>query len=152
MEPRSKLKPAPLAPRVLAAILDSLMVFLVFFYIVFRWGAPGSDGERVLTGIPAILLMLGSAAYWVIPEWLLGATPGKWACELQVTTPRGSSISFTQSLQRNLLRPVDFFPFYLTGFVAASLTPDRQRLGDLWAKTIVVRKKEIRQDTVGSVP
>jgi hypothetical protein len=45
-------------------------------------------------------------------------------------------------LKRNLLRLVDFFPFYLTGFLAAKLTPNHQRLGDLWAQTIVVNRKD----------
>src|SRR4249919_3748312 len=152
METRPQLKPAPLTPRVLAAILDSTFVFLGFFYIVWTWGDISSNGERALTGIPALVLMLGILAYWVLPEWLLGSTMGKWACDLQVTTLRGGSISFVQSLKRNLLRALDFFPFYLTGFVTASLTSNRQRLGDLWAKTIVVRKKEIKQETVQSVP
>jgi uncharacterized RDD family membrane protein YckC len=37
---------------------------------------------------------------------------------------------------------VDFMPLYLPGFVAASLTPKRQRLGDLWAKTIVISTRQ----------
>jgi uncharacterized RDD family membrane protein YckC len=68
-----------------------------------------------------------------------------------VTTLRGGSISLGQSLKRNVLRLLDFFPFYLTGFVAAALTPNRQRLGDLWAKTIVVSRKS-RQAAVEVPP
>jgi uncharacterized RDD family membrane protein YckC len=74
---------------------------------------------------------------------------GKWACDLRVTTMNGGSISFSQSLKRNILRLLDFFPFYLTGFVTARLSPSRQRLGDLWAKTIVVVRKS--QQVVGGV-
>ncbi len=151
MEPRSQLKPAPLAHRVLAASLDSIFVFLSMFYIAWTLGDIRPNGERVLSGIPSLLLMLGILGYWVLPEWLLGLTMGKWACDLQVTTLRGGNISFMQSMKRNLLRPLDFFPFYLTGFVTASLTPNRQRLGDLWANTIVVRKKDIKQETAPSV-
>jgi uncharacterized RDD family membrane protein YckC len=151
METRSQLKPAPLAHRVLAAILDSTFVFLGFFYIAWTFGDIRPNGERVLSGMPGLLLMLGMLAYWVLPEWLLGSTMGKWACDLQVTTLRGGNISFMQSLKRNLLRAIDFFPFYLTGFVTASLTPNRQRLGDLWANTIIVRKKDIQQETAQSV-
>jgi len=95
--------------------------------------------------MPALLLMLATAAFWIFPEWLLGSTMGKWACDLKVTTLNGMSISFMQSLKRNVLRLLDFFPFYLPGFATASLTPNRQRLGDLWAKTIVVPKKAAKQ-------
>jgi uncharacterized RDD family membrane protein YckC len=149
MELRPQVKAAPLGFRALAAILDSVIVFLVCFLIAETWGDAGPEGDKVLTGIPALLLMLGIAAFWILPEWLLGSTPGKWACELQVTKLNGGSISFVQSLKRYVLRPLDFFPFYLTGFVAARLSPNRQRLGDLWAKTIVVSRKS-RQAEAGA--
>lgn len=149
MELRPQVKAAPLGFRALAAILDSVIVFLVCFLIAETWGDAGPEGDKVLTGIPALLLMLGIAAFWILPEWLLGSTPGKWACELQVTKLNGGSISFVQSLKRNVIRPLDFFPFYLTGFVAARLSPNRQRLGDLWAKTIVVSRKS-RQAEAGA--
>jgi uncharacterized RDD family membrane protein YckC len=141
MEINSPAVPAPLGVRVLAAILDSALVFLVVFLIIWQWGTETAEGERSLTGIPELLLMLGIAAFWILPEWLSGSTIGKWACDLRVTTLRGSDISFSQSLKRNVLRMVDFMPLYLPGFVAASLTPKRQRLGDLWAKTIVISTK-----------
>lgn len=144
MENNLQTTPAPLGIRVLAALLDSVLVFLVVFLIIWQWGTETAEGERSLTGIPALFLMLGIVAFWVVPEWLLGSTLGKWACDLHVTTLSGGDISFSQSLRRNVLRMVDFFPFYLTGFITASLTPKRQRLGDLWAKTIVVRKKVIK--------
>jgi uncharacterized RDD family membrane protein YckC len=133
--------PAPLGFRALAAVLDSALVFLIAFLVGWQWGSETGEGERSLTGIPALLLMLGVAAFWIIPEWLSGSTPGKWACDLRVTTLRGGNISFSQSLKRNVLRLVDLMPLYLPGFVAASLTPKRQRLGDLWAKTIVISTK-----------
>jgi uncharacterized RDD family membrane protein YckC len=142
MELRDQVTPAPLGPRVLAAILDSLLVFLVVFLIIWQWGTETAEGERSLTGIPELLLMLGIAAFWILPEWLSGSTMDKWACDLRVTTLGGGNISFSQSLKRNILRMVDFMPLYLPGFVAASLTPKRQRLGDLWAKTIVISTRQ----------
>ena len=143
MELRDQVTAAPLGPRVLAAILDSVIICIAWYFIIGKWGDEGADG-RTLTGIPAILLMAATAAFWILPEWLLGSTMGKWTCDLHVTTLSGGDISFSQSLRRNVLRMVDFFPFYLTGFITASLTPKRQRLGDLWAKTIVVRKKSLK--------
>jgi uncharacterized RDD family membrane protein YckC len=41
------------------------------------------------------------------------------------------------------LRPVDALPFavpYLVGLATASLSPRRQRLGDVFAKTLVIKK------------
>lgn len=93
---------------------------------------------KVLTGLPALVLFLATAAYWMIPEGFASATLGKLVCGLRVVGLDGQKITFLQSVQRNLLRIKDSFPFYLTGFIAARLSPLRQRLGDLWAKTIVV--------------
>lgn len=44
-----------------------------------------------------------------------------------------------------MLRLLDFFPWYLTGFTAAKLTSQHQRLGDLWAKTLVVSCSEAKR-------
>jgi uncharacterized RDD family membrane protein YckC len=150
MELNTGTKPANLGMRVLAAILDCAVVLVAQYFMVEKWGEVGPEGDMVLKGAPVFLLLLATAAFWILPEWLLGSTLGKWACDLRVTTLQGASISLGQSLKRNVLRLIDFFPFYLTGFVAAALTPNRQRLGDLWAKTIVVSRKS--RQTVVEVP
>ena len=152
-------KPASLLLRVLAAILDSALVFMAWYYIIEAWGnvAPAAGdtavgaGDKSLTGIPALALMLGTAAYWIIPEWLQEATLGKAIFSLRVASVDGKNLTFGQVMKRNVLRLIDFFPFYLTGFLAACLTPNRQRLGDLWAKTIVVSSRS-RQPNAGAAP
>ena len=147
-------KTANLGVRVLAAIIDSLIVSFAWYYIIEIWGHTGPAGSltsatmgggKVLSGTPALLLMLATACYWIIPEWLFRATLGKFICGLRVSSVDGTAISLWQSLKRNILRLVDFFPFYLTGFLTAALTPKHQRLGDLWANTIVVSKRHSRQ-------
>ena len=130
--------------RSLAAIIDVAIVFSIWYFIIEKWGTDSVGTVKTLAGSPAILLMLATAAFWILPEWLVGATFGKWSCDLRVVSMNGSKISFSQSVKRNLLRLVDFFPWYLTGFVTAKLTPYRQRLGDLWARTLVVKRSEIR--------
>lgn len=137
--------------RSLAAIIDCTIVFSIWYFIIERWGADASGTGKVVTGLPAGLLMLGTTAYWIVPEWLAGATFGKWSCDLRVVSMNGKKISFSQSVKRNVLRFLDFFPGYLTGFITAKLTPNRQRLGDLWAKTLVVKHSEAtHQSAIGS--
>ena len=42
---------------------------------------------------------------------------------------------------RNLLRIVDGLPaFYIVGIVCIALTPNKQRVGDMAANTLVVKK------------
>ena len=150
MEVRPPQKPASLGIRSVAAILDSVVISVVWYAVIRTWGevdpASGSVlsvsfNDTTLTGAPALLLLVATAAFWILPEWLLGATLGKWACGLRVATFTGGTISFGQALKRNVLRIVDCFPFYLPGFITAKLTPRRQRLGDLWANTIVIPQK-----------
>jgi hypothetical protein len=61
------------------------------------------SGDKTLTGVPAVLLLVATAMFWIFPEWLLSATPGKLACRLRVVSQDGSAISFSQACKRNLV-------------------------------------------------
>lgn len=87
-------------------------------------------------------------AFWVVPlgylvlfEWLVSATPGKLLVGIRVRTEGGAKIGLGRSLTRNLARLIDALPYvipYIVGSVAISRSPTCQRLGDRWAKTVVV--------------
>lgn len=82
------------------------------------------------------------ALYYVLFEWLLCATPGKFVLGIRVRAETGRRIGFTQSLVRNLARLVDALPYvipYLVGAIAISRSPTKQRLGDRWGKTVVIQ-------------
>ncbi len=44
-----------------------------------------------------------------------------------------------QALLRNILRIIDELLFYLVGFILIETQPNKKRLGDIVAKTIVVK-------------
>lgn len=154
-------KPANVGIRSLAAVVDSIVVSVLWYSAIRTWGTartftattalsftPGkhltlsiTQGKQ-LTGMPALLLMLATAAYWIVPEWLFSVTLGKLLFGLRVLHLDGKKIKFPQSIKRNLLRLIDAFPFYLVGFLTAKLTPLHQRLGDLWAETLVVKASD----------
>jgi uncharacterized RDD family membrane protein YckC len=148
------MQPAKLGIRSVAALIDSVVVSVLWFGVIETWGtAPTSldttvwstSPDKVVTGLPAFLVFAFTAAYWIVPEWLFSVTLGKLLCGLKVVSADGKKISFAQSVRRNLLRVVDGFAFYLVGFIAAKLTPLHQRLGDLWANTLVVRALDAEQ-------
>lgn len=141
------MKPSGLWIRSLAAILDFSIAALIWYFVIETWGTINAAGNKEAVGLPATALMIGTAAFWILPEWLGGATFGKWSCDLRVVGIDGNKISLAQSVKRNVLRLLDFFPWYLTGFITAKLTPNCQRLGDLWAKTLVVRRSELTHQT-----
>lgn len=129
--------------RVIAAVFDLFAVGLIcypFFHFGGHYREVGTGYQVNVSGLPALAMMFSAWIYWVLTEWLFSASVGKLICDLRVVTLRGEKCSFEQFAKRNLLRAVDFFPFYLIGFIAAKLSPLRQRLGDQWARTIVVKK------------
>src|SRR5262249_234632 len=65
-----------------------------------------------------------------------GQTPGKRIMHIRVITVDGRPIRGWQAVLRNVLRTADSLPF--VGIVAATRTKRSQRLGDLFAGTMVV--------------
>jgi len=127
--------------RVVAALFDLVVAGTICYPFFHFWGRYNeTDNNYQVTGLPALALMFSTWAYWVLTEWLFGASVGKLICDLRVVSLAGQKCSLGQSIKRNVLRAVDFFPFYLTGFIAAKSNPLHQRLGDQWAKTLVVKK------------
>jgi uncharacterized RDD family membrane protein YckC len=52
----------------------------------------------------------------------------------------GAPIGWREAIVRNVMRPLDGLVLYLLGFVAICVTRKGQRLGDLVAGTLVVRR------------
>jgi uncharacterized RDD family membrane protein YckC len=96
---------------------------------------------------------LGLVAYFVIStgygiamEWAWrGQTVGKRLLSLHVVDANGGRLQVSQIVMRNLVRAVDILPaFYLLGGVVSLCSAKFQRLGDIAAGTVVVRKQELR--------
>lgn len=56
-------------------------------------------------------------------------------------TFNGEHVTVWQSLGRNLLRLVDFFPFGLIGLISMEKSEHNQRIGDRATGTIVIRDR-----------
>lgn len=129
--------------RILAALLDIVLVCVGFYYAAKHFGTVG-DGSARLDGLPALGFFAALFAYFVLMEWAYGWTVGKGICRLRVVNADGRSISFGQSLMRNLVRIVDGLPvLYLVGFVAMMSDDQRRRLGDRTAHTVVVCAEDL---------
>lgn len=145
-----KLPLAGFGPRFLALAVDSLLqgvVLVVVFLIAIAaaiGSAPVDEGAAML--IVLVFVLAGSVmallGYYVVFEAIWnGQTPGKRLTGIRVVKRGGLPLTFTDSLLRNLLRLVDYFPSYgLVGLVSFFATRNQQRLGDLVADTVVVRE------------
>ncbi|HEY3242026.1 MAG TPA: RDD family protein [Phycisphaerae bacterium] len=90
---------------------------------------------------PIVLASLAFSIYATVFEAAMGATPGKRVLNCQVVDERGQRCGFRAALLRNLLRLLEFYPGFqfVPPLALVLFTPQRQRLGDLVAKTVVVQ-------------
>jgi len=86
----------------------------------------------------AIVLALG-LAYWVALPGATGATLGQRMLGVRVVGEDGRPAGFGRNLVRQLMLVVDCFFFYLVGLLTALLSRANQRVGDMVARTWVVR-------------
>ena len=127
----------------LAALIDYSIIFTIFFLLVSIFGRPSEDNHEIieLKGFPAFISMF---LPWFISivcfETFLGATLGNGIVGLKPVDQKNKSrnLTFIQSFQRHLLDPIDMFFFGLIGYLVMK-NNNGQRLGDIWAKTVVVK-------------
>lgn len=101
-------------------------------------------GYNWYSTVVVLVYFLLDIGFLLLQEWRMnGQTVGKSILGLRTVRDDGSALTFTNVLLRNLLRPVDGLPILNPlGLIAMLLSPRAQRLGDLAARTIVVRESQ----------
>ncbi len=136
---------AALGRRIGAALLDALLLLVVFVVVGLVAGDTESGGGNVsvqLGGGATLAFAALSLLYYGLSEAAGGQTLGKRAAGVRVVrVDTGAPPGVGAVVVRTLLRIVDSLPFlYLLGLIVVFATGKRrQRLGDLAAKTTVVR-------------
>ena len=137
---------AGIGSRFYAALVDiAVLTPIVFIGIYVTVRAMSDMDERFGNWLAAIAGVATFALQWgyymVFEITTNGQSPGKRALGLRVIKVHGYPISFSDSSIRNLVRIVDFLPFfYGVGLLAMLLNKNWQRLGDLAAGTLVVKE------------
>jgi uncharacterized RDD family membrane protein YckC len=87
------------------------------------------------------ILALGiTVVYMAVLEVFFGFTPGKKICGISIITDEGESPTVRQMTIRNVVRIAEFlFPPIL---LLALFAPAHQRLGDVLARTVVVKRQD----------
>jgi uncharacterized RDD family membrane protein YckC len=127
-----------LKKRFWASFIDYFLIVLISSFYFKAFGTEEDDGAMHLYGIALLPLNILWFLYFVVIETYKGATLGHQAFNLLVLKENRKKIGFTEAFKRHLVDPIDFFVYALPAFIAIKNTEKHQRLGDLWAKTIVV--------------
>jgi uncharacterized RDD family membrane protein YckC len=98
----------------------------------------GPPDARVLTwwGLTAC----GHTLYALVMELITGRTVGKTLLGLRISSEAGTTASKAQIAGRNALRLLELLPQFWIFAALVVLSRNRQRLGDIFARTIVVRR------------
>jgi uncharacterized RDD family membrane protein YckC len=127
--------------RIIATLIDYTLIFCFYLFMIYRYGKSDGDGTYALFGLKAFIPLAFWFIYLVIIESIFGATAGHFIMGLKVIKTDKSPIDFTASMKRHILDPIDFF-LGIPAIISINNTPLGQRLGDLWAKTIVIKDKD----------
>lgn len=127
------------------AVVLTLAVMVVFLAGSFDvLGENFRDAPKWMQALLVVFSFVVLNGYFALFEtFWAGQTPGKRLLKLRVLRADGRPITFWEAMVRNLLRLFDLqpMPFYSIGLVSVFITRRDQRIGDLFAGTVVVRER-----------
>jgi uncharacterized RDD family membrane protein YckC len=125
--------------RAVAVLIDAIPLFIVGYFIAAATGQTTEEGFN-LRGGPAFIWFGIAIVYYIVMEALWGATLGKRAMNLKVVKEGGEPLDWQASIVRNVMRIIDGFALYLVAAITVWSSKKRQRLGDMAAHTLVVKR------------
>src|SRR5947209_4306295 len=133
---------AVIGRRIVAALVDFALLGAIFWAVGIAGSTSSASRSSVDSGpVATIVYLLIGLAYFCAAEAATGQTVGKRLLGLRVTRADGSRAEIGRVVVRTLFRPIDAIGGYLVGLVSVLVTARRQRLGDLFADTVVVRTR-----------
>jgi len=153
---------ASIGNRFLAVAIDHFIQYFVIFIVAYAFVSLSGIGDFTPQDSPSqlfqdmskwtiavliIVLFLIFSGYFVLFEWLWnGQTPGKRLLKLRVIREDGRPVTLWEALARNLLRIFDavpgfVLPVYSVGLITIFMNQRDQRIGDMFAGTVVIRER-----------
>jgi uncharacterized RDD family membrane protein YckC len=132
--------------RVIAAVIDYFLFIMIGVIYTLFFGTETTPGEFVVTGFEAFMVMFITWLFiFPVFEYLFKGTIGKNLTGLKVILLNGENLTLTATIKRHLLDIPDLMLIsWIPVLKGENITP--RRLGDRWAKTVVLRKREIEGD------
>jgi len=133
---------ATIVDRFVAVLIDTILTLIAAAIIAIPIG--------VLSLVPGLGFFFGPTTLIGFLIWILyfgyfestsGQTIGKQVMRIKVVDEQASTvIDLGRALIRNILRIIDFLPFfYIIGIILIFTNPKKQRLGDIAARTVVIK-------------
>jgi uncharacterized RDD family membrane protein YckC len=138
-----------LKKRIIATVIDYGLYLLFFFAYVMNYGHPNNEGGYTINGLAAFVPEIVWFFYFIVLESFFQGTPGHLASGLKIFTVYRQNIDISHSIKRHLLDPIDILIYGIPAIISIRNTEKNQRLGDLWAKTIVVDTTDPEQFVTG---
>lgn len=154
---------ASIGNRFLAVAIDHAIqytsIFAVLWIVMEVAGSAAGEGAGLETSdltaetpkwaiaILIIVIFALFTGYFILFEWLWdGQTPGKRLLKLRVIREDGRPITLWEAVARNLLRVFDaipgfVIPVYSVGLIVIFMSGRDQRVGDIFAGTVVIRER-----------
>lgn len=134
-----------LGSRFLAGFIDYFIIYGFTILLIITLGEPNQEGNYELNGLSILIPILFWLLLTVGLESGLGGTIGNSIVRLKAIPVDGVNrkLTFLESLKRHLLDPLDMSCLGLVGILTIKNTQKNQRVGGLWAKTIVVPMKDL---------
>ena len=140
-----------LGDRIVAGLVDYIIIFAFCFFYVYSFGEPNDEGGYNVNRLPALVPIFFWGMMTIGFEQWFGATIGNLLVGLKPISIlknkyiliNENKLTFGQSFKRHLLDPIDMFFFGLVGIVTIKNSDKNQRVGDIWAHTIVVKKTDV---------
>ena len=137
-----------LKKRIIATLIDYAIISIITYLYVELLGDDTPDGSKEVNGLLTLPIFIFWFLYFVVIETFYSATLGHQALYLKVVTVDRKVIGFSQALKRRLLDPIDIMIYGIPAIITIKNTDKYQRLGDLWAKTIIIDTKDIEQTNI----
>jgi uncharacterized RDD family membrane protein YckC len=129
--------------RILATLIDYGIYFILLYIYASAFGDEKSGDGFEVTGWPAFLVPIFWFIYFVVLEVFNGATPGHEICKLTVVKTNAEKLTLGDAFKRRIVDLIDIFFYGIPALICIYNTPKFQRLGDLFAGTLVVKKSDI---------
>ena len=130
--------------RVLATLADGVVLGILLALMSMLFGSSSAQGGQVsasLHGFSALVYFVVVFAYYILMEGYMGQTVGKMLLGIKVIREDNGEVPGIKSAAiRTVLRLIDGLFFYLVAFISVLASGKNQRLGDMVAHTLVVRK------------